>query len=502
MIAAASTRPSLSPTAVGVGLTLASAVLLSTLGVTTQLAYDAGAPVGTLLVGRFLVAAPLLWLLVLVLRSRRPSRRQAVAGLALGAGFSAHAALFSASLARLDAGLVDLLVFTYPALVMVGAVALRRERWSTRRALALGAMTAGTSLVLVGGLNGIDPIGAVLAVGAAVAYAAYILISAGQLERTDPLFLTALVTTGAAIVLTFGGIAGGGVSLDLGASAYGLIAAVGLVAVAGMGTFVAGIGRLGASRASIVSAVQPALTPVLGFAVFSDRLGPAQMAGGALVIASVVALEAGALTGEGRSWLAWLPRRERRRTRPGRERAERAGRQAADAAGSAGVRLLPDRGRARGRPSERPSRRGARTRRLLRRDRAPARRQPIGVRRRFDRHADPGRPAPRVRPCDARAPDARARGERRDPRAGHPPTRPGRCRLSSRTERRTTVYPHVTQLETRRREVESAMQLERERRASWRPTYVRVRHRAFVTPVLVGAVFAASLALSAAGWIA
>jgi drug/metabolite transporter (DMT)-like permease len=78
-----------------------------------------------------------------------------VAGLLLGLGYSAHSWLFSESLARLDAGLVDLLLFTYPALVMLGAIALGRERWSTRGAIALGAATAGTSFVLVGGLGNI-----------------------------------------------------------------------------------------------------------------------------------------------------------------------------------------------------------------------------------------------------------------------------------------------------------------------------------------------------------
>jgi CRP-like cAMP-binding protein len=38
---------------VGIAFTLASAVALSALGVTTQLAFDAGAPVGVLLPGRF-----------------------------------------------------------------------------------------------------------------------------------------------------------------------------------------------------------------------------------------------------------------------------------------------------------------------------------------------------------------------------------------------------------------------------------------------------------------
>ena len=302
----------LSPAGAGIAFTLASAVSLSALGVTTQLAFDAGASVGTLLSGRFLVAAAILWPLVLILRPARPVGRQALAGLLLGVGYSAHAWLFSASLARLDAGLVDLLLFTYPALVLVGAVALRRERLSGRRVVALATGTAGTALVLIGGLGSIDPLGALLALGSAVAYAAYILTSAGQLERTDPFLLTALVTTGAAITLTAGGAAQRDITLTIDAGAFALIGVVGLVAVTGMGTFVAGIRRLGPSRASIVSAVQPALTPLVGFAVFADRLGVEQAAGGALVIAAIVVLEARGWPAFAPTGVAWLPRPERR----------------------------------------------------------------------------------------------------------------------------------------------------------------------------------------------
>jgi drug/metabolite transporter (DMT)-like permease len=305
-VAPASLR--VSPAVAGVGLTLASAIFMSWLGVTTQLAFDAGATVGTLLSGRFVVAAAALWLLVWFIRPHRPHRRQVLAGLLLGVGYSAHAWLFSESLARLDAGLVDMLLFTYPALVMLGAVALRRERWSGRRALALGVAAGGTALVLVGGMNSLNPLGAALALGSAVAYAAYILTSAGQVERIDPSLLTALATSGAAVTLTVAGAVQNDVALDAGAPAIALIAVVGLVATAGMSTFVAGIRRLGPSRASLVSAVQPALTPVLGFVVFADRLGVEQVLGGVLVVAAVVVLESGARSA---TPLAWLPRRER-----------------------------------------------------------------------------------------------------------------------------------------------------------------------------------------------
>jgi drug/metabolite transporter (DMT)-like permease len=303
----------LSPTLAGIGLTLASAVLLSMLGIATKLAFASGATVGTLLPGRFLIAAVVLWPLVWFLRPQRLNRRQALAGLALGVGFSAHAWLFVSSLERLDPGLVDMLLFTYPALVMLGAVALRRDQWSARRLAALLTAAAGTGLVLLGGVGSIDPLGAALALGAAVAYAAYILLSAGELERTHPFLLTALVTTGAAATLTAVGLARNELALDLGPEAYALIAAVALCATAGMFTFVGGIARLGPSRASIVSAVQPALTPLFGYFAFADRLGPEQMLGGAFVVAAVLILEANDGIAGLRYRVSWLLRPQRRR---------------------------------------------------------------------------------------------------------------------------------------------------------------------------------------------
>jgi drug/metabolite transporter (DMT)-like permease len=335
-----------SPVAVGLVLTLTSAVFFAWLGVLIQLAYDAGASVGTVMSGRFLIAAAILWLLVWIARARRPPRRQVLRALVLGVGYSGHVWLYSESLARLDAGLVDLLLFTYPALVVLGAVAIRRERWSGRRAVALLTATAGTMLVLLGGLNGIDPFGAALALGSAVAYSIYILSSAGQLERTDPLMLIALVTTGAAGTLTAAGFARGDVSADVGATAVALIVVLAVLVVAAMTTFVAGIGRLGPSRASIVSAVQPALTPVVGLLVFGDVLGPGQVLGGALVVAGVVILEGGARSAGARTWLAWLPRRERRLVRGMSPLDIPAGGMVMQQGGPAGDFFLIERGRA------------------------------------------------------------------------------------------------------------------------------------------------------------
>ena len=141
------------PTA-GVLYCLASAAGFGAMGIFGKLAYDEGATVGTLLSTRFVVAAAVLWLFLLCSRRTRElrtlSRRDAGMCLALGAiGYGAQAGAYFAALDRLDASLLSLLLYTYPAMVTVAAIALGRERASRRKAAALILGSAG--LVLAAG---------------------------------------------------------------------------------------------------------------------------------------------------------------------------------------------------------------------------------------------------------------------------------------------------------------------------------------------------------------
>ena len=99
--------------------------------------------------------------------------------------------LFFASLERIDVSLASLVICSYPALVVAGAVLLGRERASKRRVVALVVALAGVALVLAGGVGGaLDPVGVALALAAAVIYAAYVLVSdrssAGRRRSCSP----------------------------------------------------------------------------------------------------------------------------------------------------------------------------------------------------------------------------------------------------------------------------------------------------------------------------
>jgi drug/metabolite transporter (DMT)-like permease len=280
----------------GALLCVASAAAFGAMGIFGKLAYDAGATVGTLLAARFVLAAAVFWLVALgsggAARLRALPRRDIALGLALGAvGYSAQAGAYFAALNRLDASLLSLLVYTFPSIVAVSAIALGRERASGRTAAALALASTGLVLVLAGAAAGaLDPLGTALGLAAAVVYSAYILSSQGIAARIGPLALSTLVCTGAAVTLTLGGLAAGDlhpgrVSLE----GYGWLAGIAVVSTVGaVGLFFAGLRRVGPTAASILSTVEPLVTVGLAFLAFGEALSPSQLAGGALVLAAAV----------------------------------------------------------------------------------------------------------------------------------------------------------------------------------------------------------------------
>ena len=264
-----------------------------------KLAYDDGANAGTLLAVRFVLAAVLFWLIVLAGRAvtaelRSLTRRDIGLALGLGAaGYSLQAGFYFLALERIDASLLSLLLYTFPAMVATAAVLLGRERMDGRRLAALALASVGLVLVLAGARAGaLDTVGTALALAAALVYSTYILASDGVAARVRPALLAALVCTGAAVSMTAGtAVLGQLRPADVGAAGWGWLACLALVStVVAVALFFAGLRRVGPTTASILATVEPLVTVLLAFAVFGEALGPVQLAGGALVVAAVLAL--------------------------------------------------------------------------------------------------------------------------------------------------------------------------------------------------------------------
>jgi drug/metabolite transporter (DMT)-like permease len=270
------------------------------MGIFGKLAYEHGATVGTLLAVRFVLAAVLFWVLVLATgagrRLRALPRRDIGLALGLGAvGYSAQAGAYFVALTRLDASLLSLLLYTFPAMVTVAAIALGRERGSRRKTGALALASGGLVLVLAGaGAGALDPLGVLLGIAAAVVYTTYILTSSGVAARVGPLLLSALVCTGAATTLTIATTVVGDLHPGhLTATGFGWVTAIAVVSTVGaVSLFFAGLKRVGPTTASILSTAEPVTTVVLAFLAFGEALSPVQLGGGALVVGAVLVLSA------------------------------------------------------------------------------------------------------------------------------------------------------------------------------------------------------------------
>jgi drug/metabolite transporter (DMT)-like permease len=279
---------------------LGSALAFGTMGVLGKLAFDEGATVGTLVSLRFVIAAALFWVIVPWAQVRALSRREVGFGLALGAvGYALQAALYFLGLDRLDAGLLVLIVYTFPAMVAGAAIVLGRERFAPRKAGALVLALTGLALVVGGaGAGVIDPLGAGFALACAVVYTAYVLVSSSV--RTPAMPLALLVTTGAAVPLTLGSIAAGDFqpgALSLAGAAY--VAAVAVIASVGAITLhLMGLKRVGPTTSSILATAEPLVAVVLAFAVFGDTMNAVQLLGAALVLGAIVLLNVNAPTRE------------------------------------------------------------------------------------------------------------------------------------------------------------------------------------------------------------
>ncbi|HEY0952232.1 DMT family transporter [Nocardioides sp.] len=281
-----------------------SAVAFGVMALFAKLAYDAGVGLDALLLVRFGLAG----LLLLVIahargRLRGLSRRAVVIGLLMGAlGYAAQAGLYFAALTRVDASQVALVFSVYPLLVMAMAVLTRRERATRRRALGLLVALGGVALVLGGASTGaFDLGGSAFALGSAIVYTGYILLG-DRVAAADPLAFATLVCLGAfGTFVIWSGLHG---VPDLGFAPVGwlwlaLIASVSTVAAILL--FFAGLARVGPSVTALLSIIEPVVTVGGAALVFGESLTVQQVLGGALVLGTVLVVQWPAGTGRTRS---------------------------------------------------------------------------------------------------------------------------------------------------------------------------------------------------------
>ncbi|HET9340864.1 MAG TPA: DMT family transporter, partial [Casimicrobiaceae bacterium] len=109
-------------------------------------------------------------------------------------------------------------------------------------------------------------------------------------KRVDPLAMSTVVIASAGVLFAALALLRGPV-LPATAAGWTAVAAIALVStVAAITWFFAGLKRIGPTRASTLSTVEPVVTVALAAIVLGERIAAVQLAGGALILAAVVML--------------------------------------------------------------------------------------------------------------------------------------------------------------------------------------------------------------------
>jgi drug/metabolite transporter (DMT)-like permease len=287
----------MNPATLGLLFALVSAVGFSAKSILIKGAYRYGVDAETLLAMRMLYALPFFIAMAVYARRRDPSKftRRDWWELAVLGFFGYYAASYADFLALkyISAALARVVLFSYPAMVVIMTAVLQRRRPASRVLAALALSYAGVMLAMLhdrqaGSVN--LPLGAALATASAVCFAIYLLRCGSTLQRLGATRVTAWAT-GMASIMTLVQFALLRAPASLPAQpwqVHGYALAMSLFStVAPIWLSSQAIRRIGASHTAIVSSAGPMITMALAWALLGESVSVSMLVGAALVIIGV-----------------------------------------------------------------------------------------------------------------------------------------------------------------------------------------------------------------------
>lgn len=209
-------------------------------------------------------------------------------------GIFLYGLCFFLGLQRIPAGRGALVVALNPAVIVITAWLIGKERMTTRKAIGSLIALAGCLTVIGNGdplalFQGNVGLGEWLIVGCVMSWTAYTFIGWQASGRFSPLATTFYASLSGAILLGLAALVQG--DIDPAAWSWRVWSGMGFLAIFGTAIaytwFTDAVHRLGAGHASIFINLVPVFAVLQAAALLDERLGLAVLAGGALVIAGV-----------------------------------------------------------------------------------------------------------------------------------------------------------------------------------------------------------------------
>jgi len=267
-----------------------SAIAFGAIPIFARAAYRAGSDPISVLFFRFTIASIIMIPFITVRKIPFP-RGRFLLGLMLmgGIGYVGQSYCYFTALTMASAGLVAILLYLYPAIVVIFSTLLFKERITGLKILALILALTGTMLTIGLGGGG-SLLGIALAMTAPLIYSAYILAGGKITKEVGILSSSTVVMISASFV--FGTlIAVKGLSMPQTWVGWSGVLAIALIStVIAIITFFAGLKRVGPTNASMLSTFEPVTTVILAAIVFGEEVTLMRIVGGVLILFAVILL--------------------------------------------------------------------------------------------------------------------------------------------------------------------------------------------------------------------
>lgn len=240
-----------------------------------------------------IAVVPLGMLAILAARATaRPTRSLLLFGLAVGALTGASQLAYFAAVASAGIAIPTLIANGLgPILTAVGQTVVFRERPDSRTLAAMAAALTGLALLVLDGTGEMTAAGVLLAVVAAITYAAYALAAGPASRRMDVTVLNAAAIAGGALAMLPFVLAAGGPGVPGSAAGWFAILHLGLV-VSGLayGLYFSAARVLPSTHLTILTLLEPLVATVIAIALFGEALTLGAITGGVLMLGAVAAL--------------------------------------------------------------------------------------------------------------------------------------------------------------------------------------------------------------------
>ncbi|MFF3022457.1 DMT family transporter [Gottfriedia sp. NPDC057948] len=272
-------------------LILISAIAFGLMPIFALYAYDQNVSVNTLLFLRFTFASIMFFSYLVVSKKLvKITKKQLVMFVLLGGVlYMLQSSFYFSSVKYIPASLAALILYLYPIFVAILSFLVNKEQLTKNIMLSIVLSLIGIVLVLGAPAENVNPFGILLALAAAIVYSIYIIVGGRVSIHVPPLVTSAYISLFASISFLLVGVSTSTIHIHFKFIGWISILGISIISsVISMGTFFAGVKRIGPTKGAVLSMVEPVVTISFSTILFHENMSLLQIIGGTIVLSGAL----------------------------------------------------------------------------------------------------------------------------------------------------------------------------------------------------------------------